>query len=51
MATTEVFMSSNKHYTDEFRAEAVRQVIERGFTVVDVATRIGIPKHLSLIHI
>lgn len=38
-------MSSNKHYTDEFRAEAVMQVIERGFTVVDVATRIGIPKH------
>ncbi|MBB5357015.1 transposase-like protein [Rhodanobacter sp. ANJX3] len=45
MAMTVVFMSSNKHYTDEFRAEAVRHVIERGFTVVDVATRIEIPKH------
>ncbi len=45
MATTEVFMSSNRQYTDEFRAEAVKQVIDRGFSVVDVATRIGIPKH------
>ena len=45
MATTEVFMSSNRQYTDEFRAEAVKQVIERGFSVVDVSTRIGIPKH------
>ena len=38
-------MSSNKQYTDEFRCEAVKQVIERGFAVVDVASRIGIPKH------
>ena len=45
MATIEVFMGSNRQYTDEFRAEAVKQVIERGFTVIDVATRIGIPKH------
>jgi transposase len=44
MATAEVFMNS-KQYTDEFRAEAVKQVLERGFTVVDVAARIGIPKH------
>ncbi|MGY0613112.1 MULTISPECIES: transposase, partial [unclassified Luteimonas] len=28
---------SSKQYTDEFRAEAVKQVLERGFTVVDVA--------------
>lgn len=45
MATIEVFMGSNRQYTDEFRNEAVKQVIERGFTVIDVATRIGIPKH------
>ena len=45
MAMTEVFMSSNRQYTDEFRSEAVKQVLERGFTVVDVAGRIGIPKH------
>lgn len=38
-------MGSNRQYTDEFRSEAVKQVIERGFTVIDVATRIGIPKH------
>lgn len=29
MAMTEVFMSSNKQYADEFRIEAVKQVIER----------------------
>ena len=45
MAMTEVSMSSNRQYTDEFRSEAVKQVLERGFTVVDVAARIGIPKH------
>lgn len=44
MATTEVFMGSTR-YTDEFRAEAVKQVIERGFTVVDVAERLGLHKH------
>lgn len=44
MAITEVFMS-NVRYTDEFKAEAVKQVIERGFTIVDVAARIGLPKH------
>ena len=38
-------MSNNRQYTDEFRSEAVKQVLERGFTVVDVAARIGIPKH------
>lgn len=38
-------MSSNRQYTDEFKSEAVKQVVERGFTVVDVATRIGVPKH------
>lgn len=38
-------MGNSKQYTDEFRVEAVKQVIERGFTVVDVAARIGIPKH------
>lgn len=38
-------MSSNRQYTDEFKAEAVKQVIDRRFTVVDVAARIGIPKH------
>jgi transposase len=36
---------SNRQYTDEFKVEAIKQVIERGFTVVDVAARIGVPKH------
>lgn len=42
---TEVFTSSNRQYTDGFKTEAVKQVVERGFTVVDVATRIGVPRH------
>jgi len=42
---TEVFMSSNRQYTEEFKGEAVKRVVERGFTVVVVATRIGIPEH------
>ena len=44
MAMRETSMSSTR-YTDEFRAEAVKQVLERGFTVVEVAGRIGLPKH------
>ena len=44
MATEEVFMSV-RQYTDEFKAEAIKQVVERGFTVVEVAARIGVPKH------
>lgn len=36
---------SSTRYTDEFKAEAVKQVLERGFTVVEVAARIGLPKH------
>ena len=36
---------SVRQYTDEFKAEAIKQVVERGFTVVDVAARIGVPKH------
>ena len=32
----------NRKYTPEFKAEAVRQVLERGYTVVEVATRLGI---------
>lgn len=44
MARAGVSMSS-KQYTDEFRAEAVKQVLERGFTLVDVAapTRLSTP--------
>jgi transposase len=32
----------NKKYPDEFKQEAVRQVIEKGHSVTDVAKRLGI---------
>ena len=36
---------SGQRYTPEFKDEAVRQVIERGYSVRDVAQRIGVSKH------
>jgi transposase len=36
---------NNKQYTAEFKAEAIKQVIDRGHTVVEVAARLGLPKH------
>ena len=33
---------SSKRYTDEFKVEAVRQVLERGYPVKDVAKRLGV---------
>ena len=36
---------SNKRYTEEFKAEAVKQVLDRGFSVAEVAERLGIHKH------
>lgn len=36
---------SNKRYTDEFKREAVRQVIEHKHSIVEVAQRLGINKH------
>ena len=39
----------NRKYTEEFKAEAVRQVRERDYTVQEVARRIGVsPKSLYL---
>ena len=32
-------------YSKEFKAEAVSQVIDRGYTVVEVAQRIGVSEH------
>ena len=38
---------ANRKYTDEFIAEAVKQVRERGYSVQEVARRIGVfPKSL-----
>jgi transposase len=36
---------SGKRYTDDFKAEAVKQVLERGHGVVETAGRLGINKH------
>ncbi len=41
MAMAEMFMSG-KRYTDEFKIDAVRQVTERDYSVVDMASRLGI---------
>jgi transposase len=35
-------MGSGKRYSEEFKVEAVRQVIERGHAVSDVAKRLGV---------
>jgi len=38
-------MSSGKRYTEEFKIEAVKQVTERGYTVAEVAERLGTTTH------
>jgi transposase len=44
MAPGEVDMS-NKRYPKEFKVEAVKQVINRGHSVADVASRLGMTTH------
>ena len=41
MSISEVGMSNNR-YSEEFRVEAIRQVVERGHSVAEVASRLGI---------
>ncbi len=36
---------SNKRYPDEFKIEAVRQIVEEGHSVASVATRLGVTTH------
>lgn len=36
---------SGKRYTEEFKKEAVKQVTERGYSVVEVAERLGTTTH------
>ncbi len=36
---------SRPRYTPEFRAEAIKQVVERGYTVADVSERLGVSTH------
>ena len=33
---------STQRFTSEFKAEAIRQVIERGYSVADIAERLGV---------
>jgi transposase len=35
-------MSRGKRYPEEFKREAVKQVVERGYSVAEVAQRLGI---------
>ncbi len=36
---------SGQRYTPEFKDEAVRQVLERGYTVADISKRLGVSNH------
>jgi len=36
---------SSKRYTEEFKIEAVKQVTERGYSVAEVAKRLGTTTH------
>ena len=36
---------TSKRYTEEFKIEAVKQVTERGYSVYEVATRLGTTTH------
>ena len=36
---------SSKQYTEEFKIEAVKQVKERGYSVAEVANRLGTTSH------
>jgi len=47
MALGEGFMSS-KRYREEFKIEAVEQVVEQGHSVVSVASRLGMTTQISL---
>ena len=44
MSLEERLMGQRK-YSAEFKAEAVRQVIERGYRVAEVAERVGVSPH------
>ena len=36
---------SNQRYTPEFKDEAVRQIVDRGYSVTEVAERLGVSAH------
>jgi transposase len=37
-------------YASEFKNEAVKQVIDKGYSVVDVAKRLGIPDNVLYVY-
>jgi len=36
---------SNQRYSPEFKDEAVRQIVDRGFSVTEVSDRLGVSSH------
>jgi transposase-like protein len=38
---------SNQRYTPEFKDEAARQIVDRGYSVTDVSERLGVSAHLN----
>ena len=36
---------SNQRYTPEFKDEAVRQIVDRGYSVAEVSERLGVSSH------
>jgi len=36
---------SNQRYTPDFKDEAVRQVLERGYSVAEISQRLGVSSH------
>ena len=40
---------SGKRYPEEFKIEAVKQVVDRGYSVASVATRLDITTHSLLL--
>lgn len=36
---------SSQRYTPEFKDEAVRQIVDRGYTVAEVSDRLGVSAH------
>jgi transposase len=36
---------SNQRYTPEFKDEAVRQIVDRGYSVTEVSERLGVSAH------
>jgi transposase len=41
---------SNQRYTPEFKDEAVRQIVDRGYSVTEVSERLGVSAHRTTLH-